>query len=307
MRTVPASKLLCGALALVCLLLAAACQQGAVTVETNTNATNANAPANTNASPATTAAATLAAREPARYRATLAFTVEAEGKQPQALPPMQVARDGDNRRYAINLPAIGEVIFLDRADKRYLIMTQRKQYVELNQQTTGFDVRSLTPGQMVARLQQQPGVQLVGDDQLNGRGVVKYRYSATAKTTTQAGEVHTDNFIYVDKDTGLPLRVEGYGQSTGNVKGVNSGRVVAEMKDISTDVDPTLFDLPTGYAQITQEQIRQQMTALAAIFQAVMSSINTQANANAPAPTTASPAATAASPAPSASPTISPQ
>ena len=71
--------------------------------------------------------------------------------------------------------------------------------------------------------------------------------------------------------------------------------------------DTTLFDLPTGYAQITQEQIKQQMAALAAIFQAVMSTINTQANANAPATTTASPAATAASPAPSASPTISPQ
>src|SRR5205085_6842167 len=108
-------------------------------------------------------------------------------------------------------------------------------------------------------------------------------------------------------DTGLPLRVEGYGQSTGSVQGVSSGRLVAEMKDLSTDVDPTLFDLPTGYAQITQEQIKQQMAALAAIFQAVMSTINTQANANAPAPTTASPAATAASPAPSASPTISPQ
>ncbi|PYS91950.1 MAG: hypothetical protein DMF64_10345 [Acidobacteria bacterium] len=306
MRIVPASKMLCGALALVCVLGGAACQQGAVTVETNTNATNANATTNTNATSSPTPSVTLAAREPERYRATLAFTVEAQGKQPQALPPLQVARDGDNRRYAINLPAIGEAVFLDRADKRYLILTGRKQYVELNQQTTGFDVRSLTPGQMVARLQQQPGVQLVGDDQLNGRSVTKYRYSATAKTTTQAGDVHTDNFIYVDKDTGLPLRVEGYGQSTGNVQGVNSGRLVAEMKDISTDVDPTLFDLPTGYAQITQEQIKQQMVALAAIFQAVMSTINAQANANAPAPTTASPAATSASPAPSIAPSVPP-
>jgi hypothetical protein len=307
MRTVPVSKMLCGAPALACLLTVAACQQGAVTVETNTNATNANMNANTNAAPATTPAATLETREPQRYRATLAFTVEAQGKPPAALPPMQVARDGDNRRYSINLPAIGEVVFLDRADKRYLILTGRKQYVELNAQTTGFDVRSLTPGQMVARLQQQPGVERVGDDTLNGRSVVKYRYAATAKTTTQAGDVHTDNYIYVDKDTGLPLRVEGYGQSTGSVQGVNSGRLVAEMKDLSTDVDPTLFDLPTGYAQITQEQIKQQMAALAAIFQAVMSTINTQANANAPATTTASPAATAASPAPSASPSVSPQ
>ncbi|HYY41637.1 MAG TPA: hypothetical protein VE775_02825, partial [Pyrinomonadaceae bacterium] len=262
--------------------------------------------ANTNATTAASPVTTFETREPARYRATLAFTVEAAGKQPAALPAMQVARDGDNRRYAINLPAIGEVIFLDRADKRYLVLTGRKQYVELNQQTTGFDLRSLTPGQMVAQLQKQPGVERVGDETLNGRSVVKYRYTATAKTTTQAGDVHTDNFIYVDKDTGLPLRVEGYGQATGNVQGVNSGRIVAEMRDLQTDVDPTLFDLPNGYAQITQEQIRQQMSALAAIFQAVMSTINAQANANANAPASASPATTTASPLSSASPRVSP-
>ena len=317
MRTVTFGKTLCGALALACIGAGAACQQGAVTVETNSNATNATTTTtttttNTNATTGTTTtvpAATLETREPARYRATLAFTVEAQGKQPAALPPVQVARDGDNRRYAINLPAVGEVIFLDRADKRYLILTGRKQYVELNAQTTGFDVRSLTPGQMVARLQQQPGVERVGDDTLNGRSVIKYRYAATAKTTTQAGDVHTDNFIYVDKDTGLPLKVEGYGQATGSVQGVSAGRVVAELRDLNTtDVDATQFELPAGYAQITQEQIKQQMSALAAIFQVLMNSMNAQANA--PATTTASPMPTTSprtTASPAASPTTTPQ
>src|SRR5437764_8619069 len=126
MRIAPSNKILCGALA--CVLTGAACQQGAVTVETNTNATSTNTTTttNTNATTAPISTTALETREPARYRASLAFTVEAQGKPPQALPPMQVARDGDNRRYAITLPAVGEVIFLDRADKRYLIMTQRK-------------------------------------------------------------------------------------------------------------------------------------------------------------------------------------
>ncbi len=312
MRIVPVHKTLCGALALTFALTGAACQQGAVTVETNTNATATNAnvttttttTTNTNEAAAANTAATLNAREPERYHANMTFTVEATGKQPQALPPLQVARDGDNRRYAITLPALGEVVFLDRADKRYLILTGRKQYVELNAQTTGFDLRSLTPGQMVAHLQKQAGVELVGDEQLNGRAVVKYRYAPTVKTTTQAGEVHTDNYIYVDKETGLPLKVEGYGQSTGNVQGMNSGRLVAELRDLSTTVDAAQFELPTGYAQITQEQIKQQMSALAAIFQAVMSTMNAQANSN--ATTTASPAATT-SPKPVASPSATPQ
>ena len=318
MRTVPFVKTACGAFALAALLAGVACQQGAVTVETNSNATATNSntttvtTTNTNANTSPTAT-TLETREPDRYRATVTFTVEATGKQPAALPPLQVARDGDNRRYSINLPALGEVIFLDRADKRYLILAGRKQYVELGRETIGFDVRSLTPGQMVAHLQKQPGVERVGDDTLNGRSVVKYRYAATAKTTTTAGDVHADNFIYVDKDTGLPLKVEGYGQATGNVQGVSSGRLIAEMRDLQTNVDPTLFDLPTGYAQITQEQIKQQMSALAALFQVVMSAMNAQANANASPVTGASPAASAspattASPrAPGASPTVTPQ
>ncbi|HEX8068407.1 MAG TPA: hypothetical protein VF546_00550 [Pyrinomonadaceae bacterium] len=300
----PFGKLTGGALALALVGAAAACQQGAVKVETNSNATaNVNLPAaNTNASPAAnantaTTAAVLAAREPDRYRATVNFTVEAEGKQPAQLPPLQVARDGDNRRYSINLPAVGEVVFLDRADKRYLVLNGRRQYVELNKETTGFDLRSLTPGQMVAQMQRLQGVELVGDDTLNGRPVVKYRYATTAKTTTQAGEVHTDNFIYVDKDTGLPLKVEGYGQTTGSVQGVNRGRLIAEMRDLSTDVDAAQFDLPAGYAQITQEQIKQQMAVLAGIFQVVMNTLNAQANAPAagasppPPPPAASPAA----------------
>ncbi|MFL6212153.1 MAG: hypothetical protein ACJ74W_25140 [Pyrinomonadaceae bacterium] len=310
MRTMSFAKTLGGACALVCVLAGAACQQGAVTVETNSNATNTNTTAttNTNATTATTTAPTLEAREPDRYRATLAFTFEAEGKQPVQAPPMQVARDGDNRRYSVSLPAVGDIIFLDRADKRYLILAGRKQYVELGPETTGFDVRSLTPGQMVAYLQKQPGVERVGDDTLNGRSVIKYRYAATAKTTTAAGDVHADNYIYVDKDTGLPLKVEGYGQSTGSVKGVNSGRLVAELRDLQTDADPALFELPTGYTQVTPEQIKQYMAQAAALFQFVMAAVNAQANANLPA-TAASPASspiTNASPTASASPRVSP-
>lgn len=316
MRIVPFAKTLGGALALAFALAGAACQQDAVTVETNTNATTTNAnvttttttTTNANANDATAAntAATLNAREPDRYHATMTFTVEATGKQPQALPAMQVARDGDNRRYAITLPAIGEVVFLDRADKRYLILTGRKQYVELNAQTTGFDLRSLTPGQMVAHLQKQAGVTLVGDEQLNGRAVVKYRYAPTVKTTTQAGEVHTDNYIYVDKETGLPLKVEGYGQATGNVQGMNSGRLVAELRDLSTTVDAAQFELPTGYAQITQEQIKQQMSVLASIFQAVMSTMNAPAPAASPA-ATSSPTPNASPATPRTSPSATPQ
>jgi hypothetical protein len=206
---------------------------------------------------------------------------------------MQIARSGDNRRYTVsNVPSIGDVVFLDRADKRYLILPARKQYVELGADTTGFDVRSLTPAQMVDRLKSQPGVERVGDDTVNGRSVVKYHYASASHTTTTAGDVAGDTSIYVDKDTGLPIKFEGAAHSTGNVAGASQGRLVAELRDLKTTADATAFDLPQGYTQITKEQMKQYMQTVATVFQFIMQGMNNM-NGGATAAPTNSPGSTA--------------
>lgn len=296
-----------GALMLTLALGGAACQQGGVTVETNTNANaaNANSATNANANNSAAATTTFETREPEQYQATLVVTqAETNAGQATKTPTVQIARSGDNRRYTVALQPYGEVIFLDRADKRYLILPTQKKYVELTPEMTGFNLRSLTPGQMIAHLQRQPGVQLVGDDTVNGRSAAKYRYAATAKTGTQAGDVSADTFFYVDKETGLPLKVESSGQTTGNVKGATTGRVVAELRDLQTTVDAASFDLPQGYTQITKEQMQQYASALAAIFQFAMGQMSQQGASPgaspASPPTVVTPAATAS---PSASPT----
>jgi hypothetical protein len=154
-------------------------------VNANTAATNANANA---PATSTTATTTIETREPEQYRATLVFSATAEGKSQALQLPIEVARNGEDRRYAFNnIPVIGQVVFLDRADKRYLILPTRKQYAEITPALIGFDVRSLTPGQMVVQLQKQQGVERVGEEQRDGRTVVKYRYAATAQTGSQAG------------------------------------------------------------------------------------------------------------------------
>lgn len=293
-----------GALVLLLALFGAACQQGAVTVETNSNANATNANAATNANLSAAAATTFESREPEQYQATLVVTQAATNTgQAPTTPTINVARSGDNRRYTVSLQPYGEVVFLDRADKRYLILPTQKKYVELTPDMTGFNLRSLTPAQMVAHLQRQPGVQLVGDDTVNGRAAAKYRYAATAKTGTQAGDVSADTHFYVDKETGLPLKVESSGQTTGSVKGATSGRIVAELRDLRTTVDAASFDLPQGYTQITKEQMQQYASALAALFQFAMGQMAQQPGAPpASPPTVVTPAATA-SPAASASPT----
>ena len=297
MRALKLSGILGGTLLLA--LAGAACQPPAantnVVVNSNSNASSLNS----NAATPVTSAATIETREPNEYQATLVFSATAEGKTQALRLPIDVARSGDNRRYAFNnIPVIGQVIFLDRADKRYLIMPGRKQYAEITPELIGFDVRSLTPGQMVVLLQQQKGVERVGEEQRDGRTVVKYRYAATAKTGSQAGDVAAESFIYVDKETGLPLHADLTGQSSGQVQGVSRAHLVADMQDIKTTVDPALFELPTGLTKLTEQEIKQQVTAIGQFLQFALSALNSQMG-NAPT-TSGGTTATPPSPPPTA-------
>jgi hypothetical protein len=310
MHALNRAEILCGTLLLAALAAVAGCQTD-TTVNTNTTA-NANTTMNANAAATPMmSAATIETREPEQYKATLIFSATAEGKSQALQLPIEVARSGDNRRYAFNnIPVIGQVIFLDRADKRYLILPTRKQYAEITPELIGFDVRSLTPGQMVVMLQKQQGVERVGEEQRDGREVVKYRYAATTKTGSQAGDVATESFIYVDKETGLPLHADLSGQSSGNVQGVSRARLVADMRDIQTTVDPTLFDLPQGLTKLTEQEIKQQVAVIGQFLQFALGALNSQmGGAGAPAggmTTMTPPPASGATASPAASPAMSP-
>ena len=90
----------------------------------------------------------------------------------------------------------------------------------------------------------------------------------------------------MDKETGLPLRAELNAASSGDVKGMKTARVVAEMRDIKTDIEASLFEVPAGYAQVAPEKVREQIDALTSAVAAVLKAM--MANASNPA---ASPAA----------------
>lgn len=281
--------------------------QNPPTANVNTSTVNGNTQTTVNVNSATipVESAVVNTREPETYRGTMAFTqAQVTGQQTQnvALPSIEVARRGTDRRYAVNVPALGEVVFLDLADKRYVIVPSRKQYAELTPELTGLDLRSMTPGQMVTMLQKQRGVQEVGEEQLNGRTVTKYRYAASAATGSPAGSVASESFIYVDKETGLPLRIEGFGQSSGNVQGVSGGQFVVEMRDIETQVDPALFELPQGFTQLTAEQLKQQAAAVAAFLQIFLQGMSARTAAGAMPVTTPATASPTATPSPTAAP-----
>jgi hypothetical protein len=259
----------------------------------NTNSQTSAANVNSNSESANSGP-TINAREPNKYSATLAFSIETEGGDKAIGIPslaVQVARNGDDRRVEFKLPDGSPLVYLDHSNRHYVILPARKQYAELTQQATGVQFHKLlTPGQLVDDLKTIKGIERVGEGPMDGRTAEKYRYGASTNTNTKAGEVKAEAFVYVDKETGLPLRAELLAESSGDVKGVKAARVVAEMRDIKTDVAPALFEPPTGYEQVAPEKVRQQIDALTSAVAAILKAM--MANAVSPS-SSPSPAASA--------------
>lgn len=272
----------------------AACQNPPATVNTNAggnlNANVANANVAASVTPiATEAGALIDTREPEKYVATLAISAETSGgERAMAIPQLtaQVSRNGADRRIAFNLPNNEQLIFLDKQNARYVIAPNRRQYAELTAEATGFEVpRMMTPGQIVGELQKMRGYQLAGEESINGRPALKYTYAGTSKTGTNAGDVKAEAFVYIDKETGLPLRSELTSEAQGSVQGIKGLRIVTEMRDVKTDVDAATFEVPEGYSKVAPEQVRQQINALMAIAQAIMQNVVAQSSQAAPTPT----------------------
>lgn len=276
-------------ISLLCLALSA-CQRS----DTNTNLANANSsPTIALASPTASATPISAAREPEKYRAVLVFSAETEGGQKTVGIPtlsLEVARNAADRRVSFKLPDGSDLIYLEQGDKHIVIAPGRKQYAELTPEATGFQLQKLmTAGQIVAYLQKLKGVERVGDDTMNGRPADKYRYATTTNTSTSAGEVKSEAFFYVDKETGLPLRAQLESEASGDVQGVKGAKIVAEMRDITTTIDDSLFQVPADFSKVPPEQVRQQIDSITRTVMALGQLLLSNMNAPAPSPT-ASPA-----------------
>ena len=289
----------------IVVIAASGCTRGPVAnanINTNTNVNvNANATgANINAS---TAPSTIAAKEPDRYRATIVFSAETEGGDKAiGIPTLsaEVAKSGSDRRLSFKLPDGSDLVYLEKAGVQYGIAPARKQYAELTPEATGFQIHKLmTPGQLVAYLDKLKGIEFVDEEPLAGRTAMKYRYAKTAQTQTSAGEVKTESFVFIDKDTGLPLRAELFSEASGDVQGVKGAKVVAEMRDIQTNPDPSLFEIPAGMNKVPEAQVRAQVNAVTNTVAAVLRTLLMNMN-SAPPPPSASPTA---SPSTSPSPT----
>jgi hypothetical protein len=81
------------------------------------------------------------------------------------------------------------------------------------------------------------------------------------------------------------------------VQGVKGAKIVAEMRDINTNPDLTLFEVPTTYSKVSEQQVRAQVDAITNTVAAVLRTLLTNMNTAPPPPSpTATPAVSPARP-----------
>jgi outer membrane lipoprotein-sorting protein len=293
----PSLKVFAGAMLLLVCVTSSCQQQPATNINTGSN-TNTSIISGTNTSNGntgtSTTGATVTAREPDQYSATVTLKTEMTGSKSVSIPALSAnfARNGADRRISFKVPGGDEVIYLDRGNKRYIILPNRKQYAELDAKSTGFDVPTvMTPAQIVNQVKGLSGCENAGDEQFGGRSAVKYRCSGGVKTGTKAGDATAESFIYVDKETNLPLHTESIISSSGNVGGMSAVKIVTEMSNIQTSVPSTVFDEPQGMSKVDPAQVRAQVEAVlnAALYFARNMMQNSSSAPPATPSTTASP------------------
>jgi outer membrane lipoprotein-sorting protein len=222
-------------------------------------------------------------REPEKYSATLQLSIETEGADKATGVPalsVQVARNGSDRRFEFKLPDGTALIYLDHSNRHYVIVSERKQYAELAAEAADEQMQKLmTPDELVEDLKGLTGVERAGEATMNGRVAEKYRYGAADKNA-KGVDAKAEAFIYVDKETGLPLRAEKPPrQSAGKTT-----RLVIEMRDLKIEIEPSVFEVPADYARVPPEKVRPQIDALTNELAAALKAMMTNASNPAASP-----------------------
>lgn len=264
-------------------LLSSGCVTGGTDTATK-SAANANASATANPDSPPASNAPLEAREPESYSITETITIQSTGSAPQAnIPRLQFtfARMGADRRLSFTLPEpVGEVIYLEKPPLKYLILPARNQYVELDSQELGFQLGDMmSPASAIDRLKSRAQYETLGTENVGGRQAVKYRFKASADTHTNVGTAQTDSILYVDQETGLPLRSEIEATSTSGA----SARIVTATDSLQLVPAPALFEVPTAMKKVSSAEVKQQVQSFVAGVRIFVGYLRQQAATSSPA------------------------
>ena len=231
-------------------------------VSNTQSSTDSNANAETH--PSSSQSAAIDIKEPERYSAALTISIQGASGAPASMATQQFgyAKLGADRRWAFTLPApLGRIVYLEKSGLKYLILLDRKQYVELAAEALGFQMsKELTPGAIAERLKRVQFEQL-GLEPINARTAMKYRLTSASDASTQI-----DGVIFVDQETGLLLRSE---VNTAIPSG-EKARVIVEARDLQLNPDRSEFDVPVGMKKVPPHEAKQQIEGFASAIGSVV-------------------------------------
>lgn len=262
------------------LLMAAFTGCSNATKGTNANSTadggvNPNGNANAGSPAVSTQPAAVDFKEPERYSVGMTISAQAVAEAPTSMATQQFgfAKLGSDRRWSFALPApLGHIVYLEKSGLKYLVLIDRNQYVELAPGAPGFEPAGvLTPSAIAEQLKPHSRYEQLGLEPVNGRTTMKYRI-------TGAGDAR-NGMIFVDQETGFPLRYELTGVPT---PGTNL-RVIVEARDVHFNPDRLQFDVPAGMKKITPQEAKSQIESVAASLRFFSDIISGKLNTSSPA------------------------
>ena len=161
-----------------------------------------------------------------------------------------------------------------------MIFPARNQYVELDPNELGFQLGDvMSPASVVARLKERAQYEQAGTEPVNGRAAIKYRFRAAADTHTKVGTAQADSILWVDQETGLPLRSEIETTSSSGA----GARIMTVSDNLQLAPDPTLFEVPTAMKKVTSAELKQQVQSFVGTARAVAGFLRQQVNTSPPA------------------------
>jgi hypothetical protein len=239
-------------LLLTFVLAVASCKRESVS---NNNAT-ANAPANTSGETSTTPP--FSTKEPERYQATVVVSTtlgSQTGGAPSVSREIFRARDGERQRDEYELMPGLKLVRLQLPGGNFVLYPAKKLYAE---ETTGAEAKDasksaptgLTPESLMNSSLGGARYEKLGTEAIGGRNTTKYRATVTGKTG-EAKNVTTETLFWVDEALGMVIKSE----TTSTGEGASASKYTMEVRDLKTDVDAALFEVPKDYKKTNYKDI----------------------------------------------------
>jgi hypothetical protein len=196
----------------------------------------------------------FATKEPDRYQATRIITTVENDAAPPGITRILIARDGERRREDYETEPDVHTSYLEIAAGAFVLLPSKKLYADIRS-APGFALANQRDARQDDSdadfstdrlLNETAGVaryEKLGSEKLDGRATTKYR--VTNGTATNGSEPPTVTLIWIDETLGMPIRSESEG-----FEGNHHSKLTMELRDIRTQVDPVLFELPKDYKKV---------------------------------------------------------